>query len=120
MCGATHRDATHRERSAVTARLDALRARLDGRLLITNLINIEYLTGFASSHAALLLEPGKQARLYTDFRYILDAEKVPGVKAELARRSLMLDLAERLDGSPGFEAGVLPPRPGRKAGPAGR
>ena len=32
----------------MTARLDALRARLDERLLVTNLVNIEYLTGFAS------------------------------------------------------------------------
>ena len=65
----------------MTARLDALRHRLtDGqRLLVTNLINIEYLTGFASSNAALLVEHGRQARFFTDFRYILDAENVPGV-----------------------------------------
>jgi Xaa-Pro aminopeptidase len=92
----------------VTARLDALRARLDEPLLVTNPVNIEYLTGFASSNAALLVEHGKQAKLFTDFRYILDARKVPGVKAELAKRSLMLDLAERLEGRLGFEADVLP------------
>ena len=92
----------------MTARLDALRARLDEALLITNPVNIEYLTGFASSNAALLVEHGKQAKLFTDFRYILDARKVPGVKAELAKRSLMLDLAERLEGRLGFEADVLP------------
>jgi Xaa-Pro aminopeptidase len=92
----------------VTARLDALRARLDERLLVTNLVNIRYLTGFASSNAALLVEPGRQARLFTDFRYMLDADQVPGVKAELANRSLMRDLAARLDGRLGFEADVLP------------
>jgi Xaa-Pro aminopeptidase len=92
----------------VTARLDALRARLDEPLLVTNPVNVEYLTGFASSNAALLVEHGKQAKLFTDFRYILDARKVPGVKAELAKRSLMLDLAERLEGRLGFEADVLP------------
>jgi Xaa-Pro aminopeptidase len=92
----------------MTARLDALRSRLDGRLLVTNLVNIEYLTGFASSNAALLVEPGHQARLYTDFRYIGDAELVPGVKAVLAKRSLMRDLAERLEGRLSFEADALP------------
>ena len=61
----------------MTARLDALRARLDEPLLVTNLVNIEYLTGFASSNAALLVEHGKQAKLFTDFRYILDAERCP-------------------------------------------
>jgi Xaa-Pro aminopeptidase len=89
-------------------RLEALRARLDGRLLVTNLANILYLTGFESSNAALLVEPGRQARLYTDFRYIEDAGEVAGVKAELSKRSLMHDLAERLDGRLAFEADALP------------
>jgi Xaa-Pro aminopeptidase len=92
----------------MTARLDRLRAHLDERLLVTNLVNIEYLTGFASSNAALLVEPGRQARLYTDFRYIADAEGVPGVKAHLAKRSLMRDLAEQLDGRIAFESDALP------------
>ena len=59
----------------MTARLDALRARLDEPLLVTNLVNIDYLTGFASSNAALLVEPGSSAKLFTDFRYILGAER---------------------------------------------
>ena len=33
-------------------------------------VNIDYLTGFDSSNAALLVEHGKQAKLFTDFRYI--------------------------------------------------
>jgi Xaa-Pro aminopeptidase len=90
------------------SRLDALRAILDERLLVTSLVNIRYLTGFETSNAALLVEPGKQARLYTDFRYILDAEQLPGVKAELANRSLMGDLAGRLEGRLAFEADALP------------
>ena len=92
----------------MTTRLDALRARLDDRLLVTNLVNVLYLAGFESSNAALLVEPGRQARLYTDFRYIQDAEQVAGVKVELAKRSLMSDLAERLDGRLAFEADALP------------
>ena len=47
--------------------------RLDTPLLITNLTNIFYLTGFDSSNAALLVEPGGTATLYTDFRYIESA-----------------------------------------------
>jgi Xaa-Pro aminopeptidase len=91
----------------VTARLDALRSRLDEPLLVTDLANLEYLTGFASSNAALLVEHGRQAKLFTDFRYILDAEQVEGVRAELAERSLMTDLAGRLDGRVAFEADDL-------------
>jgi Xaa-Pro aminopeptidase len=93
----------------VRRRLDALRARLDERLLVTNLVNIEYLTGFASTNAALLVEPdGGEPTLYTDFRYLLDAEQVPGIKAELTKRSLIADLAERLSGRVAFESHVLP------------
>jgi Xaa-Pro aminopeptidase len=91
----------------VTARLDALRAKLDERLLVTSLVNIAYLTGFECSNGALLVEHGRQARLYTDFRYILDAQQVPGVKAELAKRSLLADLSERLEGRIAFEADAL-------------
>jgi len=92
----------------MTARLDALRARLgEHPLLVTNPANVEYLTGFASSNAALLVEHGRQAKLYTDSRYILDAQRVPGVRPELANRFLTLDLAERLEGRVGFEADAL-------------
>jgi Xaa-Pro aminopeptidase len=89
-------------------RIEALRARLEERLLVTNLANVYYLTGFASSNAALLVEPGRQARLFTDFRYIEDAGRVAGVKVELANRSLMRDLAGRLHGRIAFEADSLP------------
>jgi Xaa-Pro aminopeptidase len=92
----------------MTARLDALRARLDEPLLVTNRINVEYLTGFESSNAALLVDRDGQPRLFTDFRYMLGAEQVPGVKAELANRSLLADLAGRLTGRVAFEADALP------------
>jgi Xaa-Pro aminopeptidase len=92
----------------VTPRLDALRARLDERLLVTSLANIRYLTGFDSSNAALLVDPGGDVALFTDFRYILAAEQVPGVEAVLANRHLMSDLAGRLDGRIGFEADAVP------------
>jgi Xaa-Pro aminopeptidase len=88
-------------------RLDALRERLEERLLVTNLVNVAYLTGFDSSNAALLVEPKGAATLYTDFRYIETAEAVPGVEAVLTNRMLMRDLGERFEGRLAFEADAL-------------
>jgi Xaa-Pro aminopeptidase len=90
------------------SRVDDLRARLDERLLVTNLVNIAYLTGFESSNAALLVDPKGGAELYTDFRYFEAAQAVPDVEPVLAKRSLMADLAQRLKGRLAFEADVLP------------
>jgi Xaa-Pro aminopeptidase len=92
----------------VSTRLDRLRKRLEEPLLITNLVNISYLTGFESSNAALLVPPSGQARLFTDFRYFDEACEVSGVKAVLTKRSLLHDLASHLKGRLGFEADALP------------
>jgi Xaa-Pro aminopeptidase len=89
-------------------RLDRLRASLKQRLLVTNLVNIQYLTGFDSSNAALLVDPKGPVKLYTDGRYIEAAQSVPGVEAELGKRALVHDLAKRLRGKIAFEADVLP------------
>jgi len=92
----------------VSARLKALSERLDAPLLVTNLTNIFYLTGFDSSNAALLVDPGGAATLYTDFRYIESAREVSDVDVELTKRGLMHDIGRRLKGSVQFEADVLP------------
>ncbi len=92
----------------MTGRLAALAAALDETLLVTNLVNIAYLTGFESSNAALVVEPQGGATLYTDFRYIETAREVAGVEAVLVRRSLLGDLATRLSGTVQFEAAALP------------
>jgi Xaa-Pro aminopeptidase len=89
-------------------RLERLQERLNGRLLVTSLVNIRYLTGFDTSNGALLVDPKGPVKLFTDFRYIEAAESTPGVVAVLAKRSLMLDLAKRLRGKIRFEADVLP------------
>ena len=89
-------------------RLERLQERLDGRLLVTSLVNIRYLTGFDTSNGALLVDPKGPVKLFTDFRYIEAAESTPGVEAVLAKRSLMLDLAKRLRGKVKFEADILP------------
>ena len=92
----------------MSARLTALAAGLDAPLLVTDLTNVLYLTGFDSSNAALLVEPGGGATLYTDFRYIESARAVEGVEPVLAKRALMRDVAERLPERVQFEADVLP------------
>jgi len=88
-------------------RIERLRASLEEPLLVTNPVNVLYLTGFESSNAALLVEP-ERVRLFTDFRYIEAADAVEGVEAVQAKRSLIGWLAEELEGRVGFEANVLP------------
>jgi len=88
------------------SRIDALRAKLEEPLLVTNLVNIRYLCGFDSSNAALLVEQGR-ARLFTDFRYIESARAVPGVEVVQTKRALVAELAETLAGRIGFET-ILP------------
>lgn len=92
----------------MTRRLEALSASLDAPLLVTNLTNVLYLTGFDSSNAALFVEPGGHATLYTDFRYIELAREIEGVEAELTKRAVMADVGARLKGAVQFEADVLP------------
>jgi len=92
----------------MSTRLEDLSARLKSPLLVTNLVNIRYLTGFDSSNAALLVRPGGETTLYTDFRYVETAREVPGVQVEMAKRALLVDLGPRLTGTVQFEADVLP------------
>ncbi len=88
------------------ARLARLQAGLEEPLLVSSLVNVRYLTGLASSNAALLVEPGG-TRLYTDFRYAERARAIPGVELVETRRDIYAELPEVLEGRIGFEAGVL-------------
>jgi Xaa-Pro aminopeptidase len=89
-------------------RLEALGERLDAPLLVTNLTNVFYLTGFDSSNAALLVRPGGETTLYTDFRYAESARDVDGVEVVMTKRAMMGELGEILKGRVQFEADVLP------------
>jgi Xaa-Pro aminopeptidase len=89
------------------ARLERLRAALDGRLLVTNLLNVRYLTGLDSSNAAVLVDADGPTQVFTDFRYFESAQAIPDVEAVLTTRSLAVDLAERLKGRVQFEADHL-------------
>ena len=90
-------------------RIDRLRELLEEPLLVTNLVNVRYLTGFDSSNAALLVEPDR-ARLFTDFRY-LEAAQARWPKASRSvqtQRSLITWLGGNISGRVGFESSILP------------
>lgn len=89
------------------SRIEALAHHLDAPLLITNLTNVLYLTGFESSNAAILVKPDGDATLWTDFRYIEEARKAQGVTVEMVNRNLLKDIAHEL-GDVQFEADALP------------
>jgi Xaa-Pro aminopeptidase len=91
----------------MSSRIERLRGLLEEPLLVTNLVNVLYLTGFESSNAALLVEPDR-ARLFTDFRYIESARAVEGVEAVQTKRAVIAWLCENLSGRVGFEANVMP------------
>jgi len=86
----------------VTDRLTRLVKRIDDPLLVTNLTNVRYLTGFESSNVALLVERDR-VRLFTDFRYISAARAVEGVETVQTKRDVISELATTLSGRVAFE-----------------
>ncbi|MGV0340526.1 M24 family metallopeptidase [Corynebacterium mastitidis] len=67
-----------------------LAARLAGQridmMLVTNLIHVQYLSGFSGSNAALLLSKDLNPQICTDGRYTTQvAEEVPDIRALIAR-----------------------------------
>jgi Xaa-Pro aminopeptidase len=72
-------------------------------LLVTNLPNLRWATGFTGTSGAALIGPS--VRLFiTDFRYVEQAaEQVADFERARAGNNLLGDLAERLDGRVGFE-----------------
>jgi Xaa-Pro aminopeptidase len=87
----------------MSERIERLQAQLKQPLLVSNAVNLRYLTGFKSTNSALLVEEDA-ARLYTDFRYADAARQVGGVEFVQTRRDLWGHLAELLSGRIGFEA----------------
>ena len=87
-------------RGGAVSRIDRLSERLERPLLVTNLINVRYLTGLASSNAALLVDD-ERVRLFTDFRYIERAQAIDGVEVVRTARDVIGDLpgARRRAGS---------------------
>src|SRR5215216_4572730 len=93
--------------ATVEARTDRLVAVLDEReldcLLVTNLVNVRYLTGFTGTNGACIVS--RDERLFlTDFRYVEQASsQVQGYERVQASRDMVGDLAGRLRGRAGFE-----------------
>jgi Xaa-Pro aminopeptidase len=60
--------------------------------------NVRYLTGLQSSNAAVLVEPGGAATLYTDFRYANRARTLEGFEVVETARGLLPAVGELLAG----------------------
>ncbi len=74
--------------------------------LVTNLINIRYLTGFTGSNAVLLVSSSADVTLATDGRYHKQIVDQTGEQAIISAETLDA-MAEHLKGTVGFEAGNL-------------
>jgi Xaa-Pro aminopeptidase len=106
--------------ATATARADRLVDLIGEReldcLLVTNLVNVRYLTGFTGTNGACVVTPEERLFL-TDFRYVERAEdEVRGFERVKAGRDLLADLAERLRGRAGFDDAHLTVRAHGKLG----
>jgi len=73
------------------------------RMLVTDLTNVRYLTGFTGTNGACICGPGVRYFL-TDFRYTERAEtEVEGWEAVTITGDWLKGIAERLEGRVGFE-----------------
>jgi Xaa-Pro aminopeptidase len=90
----------------VNARVDKLRENLEQPLLVSDGANIRYLSGLASSNAALLIDD-ERVQVFTDYRYAESARAVEGAEFVEAKRDLYPTLSELLTGRIGFEGSSL-------------
>jgi Xaa-Pro aminopeptidase len=76
-------------------------------LVVTNLVNVRYLTGYTGSNGVAVV--ARDRRLFlTDFRYMTQAaSEVSGFEVAKGERDLLGDVAEVLSGRVGFEDGSL-------------
>ena len=104
--------------ATLTARADGLLDLLAEReldcLLVTNLVNVRYLTGFTGTNGACVVS--RDERLFiTDFRYVEQAEsQVRGFELVKGERELLGDMAQRLSGRAGFDDAHVSVRSHRK------
>jgi Xaa-Pro aminopeptidase len=72
-------------------------------LVVTELVNVRYLTGFTGTNGACLVSADERV-FFTDFRYTERAEsEVEGFELAPAARDLLADVAKRASGRVGFE-----------------
>jgi Xaa-Pro aminopeptidase len=93
--------------TGVSERVARLRESLEEPLLVTYGMNVQYLTGFKSSNAALFVDDDR-VLLFTDFRYAEAARAIDGVEFIQAQRVLLKTVAETLEGTVAFEETSLP------------
>lgn len=86
-------------------RLDRVRALIEAPLLVTNPVNVLYLTGLHATNAAVLVEPDR-ARVFTDFRYLEKAREA-GAEVVEVPRDIYPGLADHIGGRIEFEAESL-------------
>jgi Xaa-Pro aminopeptidase len=73
------------------------------RMLVTDLVNVRYLTGFTGSNGACVCGPGLRL-FFTDFRYTeRAAAEVEGWEPITVEGDWLGSIAERLEGRVGFE-----------------
>ena len=95
----------------MSSRADRLAGRLEDKgldlMVVTNLVNVRYLTGYTGSNGAAIV--GRDLRVFfTDFRYVAQAaEQVPDFERVKGERDLLGDVAERLSGRVAFEDGSM-------------
>jgi Xaa-Pro aminopeptidase len=98
----------------LNGRIDRLRAELDrlevASFLVSNPVNVRYLTGFESSNAFVLVKH-KEVVLMTDGRYAEAARSVEGVDVVMVERDFVpgvaANLGELADAPLGFESDHL-------------
>jgi Xaa-Pro aminopeptidase len=93
---------------------DRLEAALGGRelerILVTDLVNVRYLTGFTGSNGACVCGPGVRL-FFTDFRYTERAEQeVEGWETITVSGDWLGEIAAHLSGRVGFEDDQMPVR----------
>jgi Xaa-Pro aminopeptidase len=92
---------------AVGSRTDRVVELLEEReldsLLVSNLVNVRYLTGFTGTNGACVITRDERVFI-TDFRYVEQAgEQVQGYERVKGERDLLGDIAGRLRGRAGFD-----------------
>jgi Xaa-Pro aminopeptidase len=90
-------------------RADRLRLGDLDALIVTNLVNVRYLTGYTGSNGVAVVTASGDRRFFTDFRYMTQAgaEVVPGFEVVRGERDLLGDVAAAVSGRVGFEDGSL-------------
>ena len=106
--------------TGVSERVERLRASLEEPLLVTYGTNLQYLTGFQSSNAALFVD-AERILLFTDFRYAEAARAIEGVDfvrfggADVVRHRLVQRIVEAYDAHATAQATDLRPAERRRA-----